>query len=134
MRFGESVLTGLVLGTGLAGCAPAAGTSDPADFKPDYLGVETRLLDDDLINIFVEMKGARNSDDIVAYAQCAAAQYTLIQGYGFARHLRTNLDEEAGVWRADAVYTISPVLPRGVRTIDAQAQVESCTTNGIPTV
>ena len=40
-------------------------------------------------------------------------------GYGFARHVRTVTDERAGIRRADAVYTISPALPRGSRTIDA---------------
>ncbi|MEM9552458.1 MAG: hypothetical protein AAGA05_14860, partial [Pseudomonadota bacterium] len=71
---------------------------------------------------------------IEEFADCAAAQYALIRGYGFARHLRTNTKEEGGVWRADAVYTISPSLPQGLRTIDAEIVVADCAENGIPTV
>lgn len=120
----------------LAGCATAAPV-DPAPeqpFEPEYRGVETALLDGDLVQFRVAMTGARDAADVSAYAQCAAAQYALIRGYGFARHLRTNMLEEAGVWTADAVYTVSPSLPRGMRTIDADVEVASCAENGIPTV
>lgn len=82
----------------------------------------------------VKMKGARDNSDVDAYAECAAAQYTLIRGYGFARHLRTNVAEEGGTWVGDAVYTISPALPRGLKTIDAEVTVSACDENKIPTV
>ncbi|WP_068115042.1 hypothetical protein [Tropicimonas marinistellae] len=119
----------------LAGCgntAPAA--TEPAAFDPVYRGIETRLLDDDLVSFVVEMEGARELSDVTDYANCAAAQYTLIRGYGFARHVRTRHAQEAGVWRADAVYTISPALPQGSQPIDAEKVVDDCTTRGIPTV
>lgn len=103
-------------------------------FRPDYRGVQTRLLDGDLVNFMVAMEGARDRQDVVDYADCAAAQYTLIRGFGFARQVRTNVVEEGGVWRGDAVYTVSPSLPRGLRTIDAEVAVASCRDNGIPTV
>jgi hypothetical protein len=123
----------LISSLALAGCS-AADTNDVAQFAPDYLGVETSLLDGDLVQFEVTMQGARNGKDVDAYAECAAAQYTLIRGYGFARHLRTNVIEKGGVWAADAVYTISPSLPRGLRTIDAEVVVAACAENGIPTV
>ena len=102
-------------------------------FIPDYRGVETTLLDDDLVQFHVTMTNALSSKDVDDYAECAAAGYTLIRGWGFARHLRTNVDEEAGVWTADAVYTISPALPRGIKTIDAEVVSASCAEKGIPT-
>ena len=80
------------------------------------------------------MTNAITSKDVANYAECAAAQYTLIRGWGFARHVRTNVIEEGRVWRADAVYTISPALPRGLRTIDAEVVTAACTEKGIPTV
>ena len=80
------------------------------------------------------MKGARDNEDVADYAECAAAQYALIRGYGFARHVRTKVVEEAGLWRADAVYTISPALPQGLSTIDAEVTVSNCAETGIPTV
>ncbi len=101
---------------------------------PQYLGVETRRMDGELVNFRVRMRDARGTDDLAAYARCAAAQYSLIRGYGFARHLRTNVAQEGGIWLADAVYTISPALPRGLQTIDAEVTVADCREQGIPTV
>ncbi len=120
----------------LAACAEApTRAADPAaPFAPEYLGVQTRLLDGDLVDFVVSMKGARDQSDVIAYAECAAAQYALIRGYAFARHLRTNVSQEAGIWSADAVYTISPDLPQGLRTIDAEVTVANCGQSGIPTV
>jgi hypothetical protein len=118
---------------GLMACAPSEPVSR-GPFAPDYLGIETRLLDGDLVKFLVLMRGARDNADVEDYAECAAAQYALIRGYGFARHLRTTVYEEGGLWRADAVYTISPALPRGVSTIDAEVTVSNCAETGIPTV
>jgi hypothetical protein len=117
----------------LAACDTVASDSGP-QFTPEYRGVETRLLEGDLVQFGVTMAGGRTETDVADYAECAAAQYALIRGYGFARHLRTNVYEEGGVWAADAVYTISPSLPRGLRTIDAEVVVAECAENGIPTV
>jgi hypothetical protein len=121
----------------LAGCAvpqerPEAVESAP--FAPEYLGLETRKMDGELVNFLVAMRGARGPADVSDYARCAAAQYSLIRGYGFARHLRTNVYQEGGIWRGDAVYTISPALPRGLRTIDAEVTMADCLERGIPTV
>ena len=118
----------------VAGCVPAGNEVSKGPYAPVYLGAETRLLDNDLVNFLVSMKGARGPEDVSGYARCVAAQYTLIRGYGFARHVRTNVAQEGGVWRADAVYTISPALPRGLRTLDAEVVVEHCGGEGIPTV
>ncbi len=132
---------GLMAALALTACAPAPGpgsgpevSSDEVAFEPSYMGIETRLLEGDLVNFRVLMGGARGNEDVADYAECAAAQYTLIRGYGFARHVRTNVYEEGGLWRGDAVYTISPALPRGLSTIDAEVTVSNCTETGIPTV
>ena len=119
----------------LSGCAGAErGAVSQANFHPHYLGIKTVLLEGDLVDFLVSMKGARDPADVEAYAQCAAAQYALIRGYGFARHLRTNIAESGGTWRADAIYTISASLPLGLRTIDAEVTVRDCGAQGIPTV
>ncbi|MBN9888102.1 hypothetical protein [Salipiger abyssi] len=115
-------------------CSCEEAPQDEAPFVPEYAGVETRLLDGDLVNFFVEMRGARDAGDVEDYARCAAAQYALIRGYGFARHLRTNVAQEGGLWRGDAVYTISAALPRGLKTIDAEVVALACAENGIPMV
>lgn len=139
MELSAPILLFVVLAlSGLAGCVTAA--SQPTDVvlgAPEsavYRGVQTRLLEGNLVNFLVQMEGARDARDPIAYSRCAAAQYALIRGYGFARHVRTNVTEQGGLWRADAVYTISPALPRGFRTIDAEVTVADCTEQGIPTV
>ncbi|MEO0772218.1 MAG: hypothetical protein AAFZ04_03450 [Pseudomonadota bacterium] len=124
----------------LTGCdAPEAARDAPepvtSDFAPDYLGIETHLLDGDLVNFQVEMRGARDRSDVDRYAQCAAAQYALIRGFGFARHVRTNVAEQGGgLWIGDAVYTISSALPDGVKKLDAEVVADDCAENGIPMV
>ena len=120
---------------GLAGCAdqPSQGMGQ-GDFHPTYLGIKTVLLDGDLVDFVVSMKDARTDADVDAYARCAAAQYALIRGFGFARHVRTNVAQEGGGWRGDAVYTISAALPQGLMTIDAEVTVRDCGMQGIPTV
>ena len=130
----------LAMSGALAACAAGA----PPEALPErpmlppegatYLGSQTRLLDSDLVNFLVEMRGARDERDAGAYARCVAAQYALIRGYGFARHIRTILSEEGGVWRGDAVYTVSPALPPGARTLDAEIEVARCREDGIPTI
>jgi hypothetical protein len=101
---------------------------------PAYQGIETILLDGDLVNFRVAMTGARSVADVEEYGRCAAAQYALIRGAGFARHVRTSVDETGGIWRGDAVYTISAALPLGLRNIDAEVTVRDCAARGIPTI
>ncbi|MFT6169315.1 MAG: hypothetical protein ACJAR9_001433 [Celeribacter sp.] len=125
---------GCVLSVTVMGCVQAAPEVGRAQNVPTYLGVETRLLDRDLVNFIVSMTDAATENDVAAYSECAAAQYALIRGFGFARHLRTNVSQEAGIWRADAVYTISSALPDGLRTIDAEVIVSNCREFRIPTV
>ncbi len=124
--------------TGLAGCVTAAPQPDGqvmgAPENAVYRGVRTQLLENDLVHFVVTMEGARDVQDPIAYARCAAAQYALIRGMGFARHVRTSVTNEGPLWQADAVYTVSPSLPRGIRTIDAEVTVADCTEQGIPTV
>ena len=122
------------IATGAALTACSSPQAEDTPFRPGYGGVETRLLDGDLVEFRVSMTGARDGGDVERYIECAAAQYAQIRGYGFTRHLRTNVQEKGGVWAGDAVYTISPSLPRGLRTLDAEVVVQNCAENGIPTV
>ena len=116
----------------LAAYEPVVPTAE--QFIPDYLGVETALLDQELVQFKVQMTNAISSEDVSNHAECAAAHNTPIRGWDFARHVRTNVNEEGGVWSADTVYTISPSLPRGSRTIDDEVVIAACVEKGIPTV
>ncbi|WP_435229639.1 hypothetical protein ACMAZE_12885 [Pseudopelagicola sp. nBUS_20] len=130
-------LVGLAFCAALSACTTAREEQVMRDgivFEPVYQSVDTRLLEGDLVNFLVFMTGARNDQDVHQYAECAAAQYALIRGFGFARHLRTTVNFQGGIWSGDAVYTISAALPRGSKTIDAEVIVSSCKDNRIPTV
>ncbi len=116
----------------LAACAPPVPVAE--DLIPEYLGVQTTLLDVDLVQFNVAMTKALSADDVRNYADCAAAGYTLAKGYSFARHLRTNVYKEGGVWSADAVYTISPTLPDGPVKMDVEVIAADCEERGIPMV
>ena len=115
----------------LAACASSSITAER--LIPDYKGVETRLLQDDLVQFEVEMTNALTDADVKAYAECAAAGYALIRGVGFAQHVRTQVSKESALWRGDAVYTISKRLPPGQK-LDAEVVAAACKDKGIPTV
>ena len=135
MRMATAVTAGWMAASAvLSGCASAPEAAVEEEFSPGYRGIETILLDGDLVNFRVAMTGARDVTDVEAYARCAAAQYALIRGFGFARHVRTNVARDGEIWRGDAVYTISAALPEGLRTLDAEVVVRDCGAQGIPTV
>jgi hypothetical protein len=136
MRRRPAVAVLMLALTGLAACSRESGDAGDGTGAASltYLGIETILLDGDLVNFRVAVRGARGTDDVDAYARCAAAQYSLIRGFGFARHVRTNVAQSGGTWRGDAVYTISAALPDGTRTIDAEVTVRDCGARSIPTV
>lgn len=121
-----------LLPVGLAGCAPAPEGEGAG--APTYLGIAATPLAPDLVSLRVEMEGTRDRAALLRYADCAAAGHAAARGDGFVRHLRTTVSETAGIFGADAVYTISPGLPRGLMTIDAEATVADCAAAGVPTV
>lgn len=117
-------LTGGLL-TALSACAAPSRVYQAGD--PVGLG-------DDLVGFLVTVKGAGAASAVEDYATCVAAAYALEKRAGFARKVRVYVKEEGGVWSADAVYSISPTLPKGIRTIDAEVTVADCAERGIPTV
>lgn len=117
----------------LGACAPAGEVPEERGQVPVYQGVSTILLDDDLVSLSVAMTGAKTQADVEAYGRCAAAQYALDQGFGFARQVRTIVKKEGQTWYGDAVYLISGTLPEGLRTVDAEVAVTECVELGIPT-
>lgn len=121
--------------TFLAACAEEEPPArDELPFEPDYLGAAAEALDSDLIRVRVEMKGARDDIDVRAYANCAISGYAQQRGFGFTRHLRTEVTEASGIWTADAFYTMSPTIPQGVNTLEADVVVAKCEETGIPLV
>jgi len=117
----------------LGACTPGVEVSEGrADAV--YEGVQTILLDEGLVSFSVALRGATDEAAVEAYGRCAAAQYALDNGYGYARQVRTIVTKEGQIWYGDAVYLISARLPEGLRTIDAEVAVAECVELGIPTV
>lgn len=116
----------------LAGCT--AADPNAVGSTPDYAGSEIKRLSEDLVNVRVEVNDAMTPAEVSEYADCVAANYALTRDFAFARHVRTTLSVEGSLWLGDAVYTMSPALPEGLRTIDAQTRIAACLEAGIPTV
>ena len=62
---GDHILHALALASAVSGGEQQTGDK-PAPFKPEYEGVQTRLLDGDLVSFQVKMKGARDNSDVDA--------------------------------------------------------------------
>lgn len=132
----------LTASAALSGCVSETGATEPAVAKAatekqaakiGYEGIETILLDDDLVNFRLAMTGG-TPEDLEAYARCAVARYAQIRGYGYARHIRTNVVHDSNRWNGDAVFMISAELPRGLKLIKAGETLAECEKLDIPTV
>jgi hypothetical protein len=125
------LLAGAVQALSACGNGPGASQAGRAAYK----GVTVTSLDAALFGFHAEMQGRGAGEAAVAaYARCGAAGYARSHDFGFVRHVRTKVSEKGGVWTADAVYTISPGLPGGIASIDAEVAAEDCAEQGIPTV
>jgi hypothetical protein len=104
---------------------------DPA--KRSYGRTEVLVIDEDVVGVYAEMAGAADRAESADFARCVVSGYTLSKGYAFARHIRTNVTEEGGIWRADALYSVTPGVPEGLTRIDAEVTAADCALRGIPT-
>jgi hypothetical protein len=119
----------------LLACAPhGQEVSKTPSGAMEYINVETRLMKPELVNMVVNMRNPRTANDVLAYVECAAAQYTLIRGFGFAGRIQVNVSEDKGIWSGNAIYTLSNAHPGGRHVIDAEVTVEDCTAHNIPMV
>ena len=117
----------------LGACTPAGEVTEDRGREAVYEGVQVILLDEGLVSFSVAMRGAKDEADVEAFGRCAAAQYALDKGFGFARQVRTIVTKDGQEWFGDAVYLVSSALPEGLRTVDAEVAVTECEELGIPT-
>jgi hypothetical protein len=129
---------GLAIGLAgtVAGCEAPLQRGDMApEARPDYRGVQTHLLDDDLVSFRVEMAGARSREDVDRYAECAAAQYTLIRGF---RICPASAHQRGGrgwhLARGCDLHDLAGIAADGVKKLDAEVVAADCAENGIPMV
>lgn len=128
-----------LLGGSLAGLAGCAGSTQDSTAKAEdkplitYKGVETHMLQDDLVTFKLALSGGDQAA-LTAYADCAAAQYALVRGFGYARPVRELVARSGGTIRGNAAYLLSHTRPEGKKTIEAQPVVIDCRAQGIPTI
>ncbi|MEM7441024.1 MAG: hypothetical protein AAF393_15615 [Pseudomonadota bacterium] len=102
--------------------------------EPEYGAINTRLLDGELVSIDVIMKNATDVDQVIAFNDCAAAQYALIRGSGFVRRVTNDVQRRGRTWTGAGVYTLSDQHPGGGTAIDAEVVAAACQADGIPVV
>ena len=125
---GEAAQAGAAAASGVQ-----AGAADEVRAEGRFLGGSAAELDAGLMQLNVAMRGGREARALAErYARCVAIGYGLRHGFAFARHVRTKLDFRSGIWRADAVYTMSRNVPAGMNLIDIQIEQQDCTNRGIP--
>jgi hypothetical protein len=123
-----------VLALALSGGLSACAETGAAGREPIYHAADPVGLGGDLYGFLVSMENAKDEAEVQDYVTCVVAGYAMEKEYGFARKLRVYVNEEGGVWSADAVYSITPALPRGAKTIDAEVTAADCASRGVPTV
>ncbi len=116
----------------LAACA----TADPDRAEPDpvFGGATVSFLTDEVAQVIVASSAGTDTETLKAYADCALAEAMELNGTQFARHVRTLTSEEAGIARADAVYTMSNARPDGDFVLDGAETRAACAEKGIPGV
>lgn len=97
---------------------------------PVYGGLEPGLDDGSLVGFTVRASTEQGARD---YARCAGSRLALARGFRYARPVRVSLTRAVLMWRAEAVYTLSPELPPGVDVVDAEITVLACEAQDIPT-
>lgn len=98
----------------------------PADQPVEPGRSEVLFLDDDLMQVTLDAPGEADPLELRELTDCAAATALLEREADFARHVRTNITEEAGISRADAVYTVSSERPAGDFVIVAVDRAANC--------
>lgn len=113
----------------LAACeGPTVKTAPPMQF----MGAQTRLVADDLVDVTVSV--ARPRDDVMrAYADCVGSQYTLIRGMPYARRVSADRTGMGDVLTDKVTYLLSPVPPAGDFVLNAGEVVAKCKRAGVPT-
>ncbi len=118
--FAISTITALGLNAGVGGCAPVCCGPEAEPLESEYLGVTRQRLGTELVSVVAGALRTTAHD-----ADCAIAGHTPSVGQEFARHARMNFNEDTGNWQSDAVYSYSPMLPRGKCVFNAPVTTQN---------
>lgn len=114
----------------LAACeGPTVKTDPPMEF----LGAQTRLVANDMVDVTVSAARPRKGA-MKAYADCVGSQYALIRGMPYARRVTAQRSGQSDVLTDKVTFLISPVAPGGDFVLNAGEVVSKCKRAGVPTV
>jgi len=117
----------------LTACEPQASSlEEPAERDLTYSLIETEALDETLVRFQVEVEGAREDADVLAFADCVVAGHGKTEGFDYAQHVRTTLNVTRGMGTGDAVYLLSKTVPDGPIHIELPKTADACLEKGIP--
>lgn len=112
----------------MSACTQSA-SSDPTI----YAQASVTPLDAELVRVEVAATGGNTQTAVPRYADCVAAQYTLIRGLSYLRRISMDQKRRSDTRLANVVYTLSGEKPRGSAVIVAERAVDACKTANVPT-
>ncbi len=98
-----------------------------------FLEARTTLIGGDMFEVNASVLNPVEGA-FTAYADCVAAQYTLIRGNAYLRRVTTKVDGLGDVVVENTTYLLSPVAPKGDFVLNARQIVDKCKANNVPTV
>lgn len=122
----------LMLLLSLALVLMACTTSDDSE-PTEFLAAEVKPLSAELVRVEVKTDGGNARRAAPAYAECSAAQYTLIRGLGYLRRVSSAQGRRGKAWLQTNLYSLSLNEPRGASVIEAKQAVDACKAAKIPT-
>lgn len=123
----------VVLSLALMALAACEGPDTATDPKMQFLGAQTDLIANDMVDVTVSAARPREGA-MKAYADCVGSQYALIRGMGYARRVTSQRNGQGDVLTDKVTFLISPVAPAGDFVLNASEVVSKCKRAGVPTV
>jgi len=101
--------------------------------KIKYLNAATTLVDNEIVQVDVVAEGGDLIKALPIYADCVAAQYTLIRGMAYLRRVSGSQRGGLQTRSETTIYKLSDSKPKGASVIDAQETLTACKSQDIPT-
>ena len=120
--------------TGVVSACDRTGDARMSAKSVEYMSTKAELIGDGLVKISASVKNVQSDHLATEFANCVAARYALLRGFGFARLVTDSVSRDDDIRTATSVYSITARLPPGVRKLDAEVVAVNCAENGIPMV
>lgn len=110
----------------------ACGRAQAPD-STKYINAATTLVDNEIVQVDVVAEGGDLIKALPVYADCVAAQYTLIRGLAYLRRVSGSQRGGLKIRSETTIYKLSDIKPKGSSVIDAQETLATCKSQNIPT-